>query len=176
MLSSTSCVDTFVLGTTLNSELKKVRLLSFISAVVQTTLFLIGCLLGKEVWRYTEQIDHWIAFIILSILGLKIVFTKEDQTNEKRTTSFYKYTLKSVAVSIDAIAIGFTTASLNGDVGMLTLTMFLFTFFSVYGGKKLVSICNISNIHKLEIVGGTVLILVGVQILFSHLFDHGFLA
>tara|TARA_B110000211_G_scaffold187024_1_gene212383 strand:- start:152 stop:682 length:531 start_codon:yes stop_codon:yes gene_type:complete len=176
MLSGTSCIDSFVLGTTLEKEVKKISILSLIAATSQTILFLIGCILGKEIWKYTEQIDHWIAFIILSILGLKIAFTKEEEASGKTQTSLYKYTLKSIAVSIDALAIGFTTASLKGDIGTLAIMMFFFTFLSVYGGKQLISMCRITNIHRLEVISGIVLIMIGTQILLSHLFDHGFLA
>ena len=176
MLSGTSCVDSFILGTTLEKEVKRISVLSLIAATSQTILFLIGCILGKEIWQYTEQIDHWIAFIILVILGLKIAFAKEEETSKKSQTSLYKYILKSIAVSIDALAIGFTTASLNGDVGTLTVMMFVFTFLSVYGGKQLILMCRINNIHRLEVISGIVLIMIGTQILLSHLFDHGFLA
>jgi len=140
-------------------------------AIFQTIMPIIGWLLGEQVKIFIENFDHWIAFTLLSILGIKIIyeaFKKEDKKNFNPMKTIAILTM-AIATSIDAFAIGFTIALIKLPIIISSLTIGFVTYIvSMLGiliGKK----TFIKNKFIIDILGGTILILIGIKILLEHL-------
>ena len=136
----------------------------------QALMPLIGYLLGTQFKDYIVSIDHWIAFILLSLIGFNML--KESQApHEKMENSFSikTMTVLALATSIDALAIGVTFAFLNVKiipaVLMIGITTFIFSFF----GVKIGNVFGARYKARAEFAGGLILILMGIKILLEHL-------
>lgn len=134
----------------------------------------IGWMLGRRFESYITNIDHWIEFILLGIIGGKMLFDgikgNEEQENFLEfQLDFKELLMLAIATSIDALAVGITFAFLNYPIieciGLIGCTTFIISFIGVYIGH----ICGSKYEHKAEIVGGVILILIGLKILLEHL-------
>ena len=137
----------------------------------------IGYLLGFRFQQSITTYDHWIAFILLALIGGNMVREafEEDEENAKETADFdWKHMLPlAVACSIDAFAVGvsFAFMSLNIWISVIIIgiTTGLFSAAGLYIGRAFGSRWQ----KPAQIAGGVVLILIGVKVLLEHL---GFLA
>lgn len=138
----------------------------------QALMPLIGFFLGYTFEKYVTAIDHWIALILLSAIGLNMI--KEALSGESDTANddfgFKTMLLMAIATSIDALAIGITFALLP-NVNILAAVLFIgvitFTFSSF--GVKIGNIFGVKYKAKAEILGGCILIILGAKILLEHL-------
>lgn len=135
---------------------------------------IIGWFLAKSVYDYVEKFDHWIAFTIFLILGIKFIKdayeTKEANRNAPACISLKCLLLLAIATSIDALAAGATLYFTNVEIlvpaiiiGLITFINSLIGFWSGYVFKKFPS-------KYLEITAGIILITLGLKILFDHIF------
>ncbi len=138
----------------------------------QALMPLIGFYLGVSFAGFVESVDHWIAFILLGIIGgnmLKESFRKDDDMNVDPDFSFRTMLAMAVATSIDALAIGVSFAFLNVNIWqavlMIGVTTGLFSAVGVYIGNMFGSRYK----SKAEFTGGFILIVMGVKILVEHL-------
>jgi putative Mn2+ efflux pump MntP len=140
----------------------------------QAAMPLLGWLLGMQFERYITAIDHWIAFILLSIIGSKMLYDSltEDASCPVETVTrldLRELLLLSIATSIDALAVGITFAFLKTDiciaVSMIGMVTFLLCLAAVAIGNRFGNRLQ----SKAGILGGVVLILIGLKILLSHL-------
>ncbi len=138
----------------------------------QALMPLAGFFLGVSFAGFVESVDHWIAFILLGIIGgnmLKESFQKDDDLNVDPDFSFKTMLAMAVATSIDALAIGVSFAFLNVDIWMAVLligvTTGLFSAVGVYIGNMFGSRYK----SKAEFTGGFILIVMGIKILIEHL-------
>jgi len=96
-------------------------------------------------------------------------FSNEDEEEGSDKFSFKELTLLAIATSIDAFAVGITYAVLKTDilipVIIIGVTAFIFTIIGLYLGKKIGNYFG----DKFEILGGTILILLGIKILLEGL-------
>lgn len=131
----------------------------------------IGWLLGLSFKNYILAFDHWIAFGILGIIGLKMVIESFKTTNKKeiKLTDMWLILSLSVATSIDALMIGVSFAFLDVSILKTVVIIGCITLFiSMVGfrmGKSLGSVFG----RRAELVGGLVLIGIGTKILIEHL-------
>ena len=137
----------------------------------QALMPLIGYLLGYRFRNYITAIDHWIAFVLLLIIGanmLKEAFGKEDEANAD--TDWKTMLLMAVATSIDALAVGITFAFLP-DTNILAAVLFIgcVTFGLSTAGAKLGHAFGVKYRSRAECAGGVILIALGVKILLEHL-------
>ncbi|MDE7365818.1 MAG: manganese efflux pump MntP family protein [Lachnospiraceae bacterium] len=138
----------------------------------QALMPLIGYLLGVNFKGLIERFDHWIAFLLLALIGgnmLREALSKGEE--EELNTSFGPKSMipLAVATSIDALAVGVTFAFLQvriiPAVSMIGITTFLFSLV----GVKIGNIFGLKYKTKAEFVGGVILILIGLKILLEHL-------
>ena len=131
----------------------------------------LGYLLGYQFRDKITAIDHWIAFILLGIIGANMIkeacsgdCEKEDDSLDIRTMF-----LLAVATSIDALAVGITFAFL--DVHIIAAVSFIgvTTFVISAIGVKIGNVFGTKYKSKAEFAGGAILILLGVKILLEHL-------
>ncbi len=132
----------------------------------------IGYLIGSAFERYITAVDHWIAFGLLAILGVKMIIEAFKKGDEEMNASFgFKAMLVlALATSIDALAVGVTFALLP-DVNIVFAVLFIgvITFALSAAGLKIGNVFGARFKNKAEIVGGVILVLMGVKILLSHL-------
>ena len=137
----------------------------------QALMPLIGFLLGFKFEKLIVSVDHWIAFILLALIGGNMI--KEalsgDEEEENASFSFRTMIPLAVATSIDALAVGISFAYLGVDIVeaavLIGITTVVLSGLGVYVGN----IFGAKYKSKAEIVGGVVLILIGLKILLEHL-------
>jgi putative Mn2+ efflux pump MntP len=136
----------------------------------QAFMPLIGYLASVGLGSFIESIDHWVAFILLSLIGGKMLYESFEEGTEDELSTITNKVLffLAIATSIDAMAAGFTLnlLSLNPFISMtiIGVTTFLFSYFGVYMGTKGGSYLE----DKAEKIGGVILIAIGLKILIEH--------
>lgn len=131
----------------------------------------IGYLLGTGFRDYIESVDHWIAFVLLGIIGANMIREALSKDEEECCDSFGIKTmfLMAVATSIDALAVGVTFAFLGVNILAAVLFIGVITFTLSAVGVKIGNIFGAKYKSVSEFVGGAVLILMGLKILLEHL-------
>lgn len=138
--------------------------------VFQGIMPFIGWALGKNFTRYISLIDHWIAFIVLAIIGINMIVEAFKKEEDKETANNNKqFLFLAIATSIDALAVGVSLAFLNVNilvpVFIIGLITCILSFIGVFLGRKFGDILK----NKAAIIGGIILIIIGTKILVEHL-------
>lgn len=132
----------------------------------------IGYFLGSTFEKYITSFDHWVAFVLLAIIGGNMIREGVSKDEEKANDSFSFKTMivLAIATSIDALAVGITFALLP-DVNIVAAVSFIgaTTFILSAVGLKVGNIFGLKYKSKAEIAGGAILILIGTKILLEHL-------
>ncbi len=141
----------------------------------QALMPFIGWALGTQFESYITSIDHWIAFILLALIGGKMVIeaTKTEEEQEIKQMDppldMKEMLLLAIATSIDALAVGITFAFLQYPIVeamlIIGLTTFVLSIIGVYVGNAFGSRYQ----KRAEMAGGIILILIGLKILLEHL-------
>lgn len=137
----------------------------------QALMPLIGYLLGSQFEQYITQIDHWIAFVLLSLIGgsmIKEALSKEEE-EENDSIDIKTMFLLAVATSIDALAVGVTFAFLQVNIFAAISFIGVITFTLSVIGVKVGNIFGTKYKSKAELAGGLILIIMGLKILLQHL-------
>ena len=134
----------------------------------------IGFFLGTLYADASQSIDHWVAFVLLAIIGvnmLKEALEKEcDCCDENADFSVKTMFLMAIATSIDALAVGITFATMSVSVLFASSIIGIITFFICLFGVYLGSWCGNILGNKADLTGGLVLLGIGIKILIEHLF------
>ena len=130
----------------------------------------LGWLLGYRFEAMIQSVDHWIAFGLLTLIGLSMIRESRNGAEEMNDDfGFRTMLLLAVATSIDALAVGVTFAFLQVRIlpaaGLIGVTTFLLSALGVYIGH----VFGLKYKAKAERVGGVILILIGLKILLEHL-------
>ncbi len=131
----------------------------------------IGYILGAQFQETIASIDHWIAFVLLALIGGNMIHEALDNDEEEADASLDVKTmfLLAVATSIDALAIGITFAFLKVNIIPAVCFIGIVTFIISFAGVKIGNVFGVRYKNKAEIVGGVILILLGLKILLEHL-------
>ena len=131
----------------------------------------IGYILGAQFQEAIASIDHWIAFVLLALIGGNMIHEALDNDEEEADASLDVKTmfLLAVATSIDALAIGITFAFLKVYIIPAVCFIGIVTFIISFAGVKIGNVFGARYKNKAEIVGGIILILLGLKILLEHL-------
>lgn len=143
----------------------------------QAMMPLIGYYLGSAFSSAIVKIDHWIAFVLLSFIGInmikealeKEVETPGDKNTETENLSFKEMFILAVATSIDALACGITFAFLKVNIWVAVSLIGATTFVFGFCGVKIGNVFGVKYKSKAELAGGIILIVLGVKILIEHL-------
>lgn len=154
-----------------NCKIKDVLPIAIYMGVFQGVMPLIGWVLGSNVAKYIQNYDHWIAFILLGIIGGKMIY-ETLMAKEGRCFNPKKHKvllLLALATSIDALIIGVNFGLMNLTpiipiiiIGVIT---FILSFIGVYLGNKFNKLYH----FKVEAIGGVILIGIGLKILIEHI-------
>ena len=150
---------------------KKAIIIGLYFGGFQALMPTIGFFLGSAFQSLITNIDHWIAFILLAIIGggmIKESF-EEDSENRNDDVSFKTMILLAIATSIDALAVGITFAFLKVNLILAVSLIGIITFIIAVLGTKIGNRFGDKYERKAEIVGGVILILLGLKILLEHL-------
>ena len=137
----------------------------------QALMPFLGWLLGSRFQSFISSVDHWIAFLLLGLIGLNMVRESRSQDEEEVGASFAPKAMLplAVATSIDALTVGITFAFLRVDIlwaiTLIGVTTFVLSAISVKAG----GIVGERGKSRAELAGGLVLILMGCKILVEHL-------
>jgi len=177
LLSISLSFDTFAVSVSSSLAIKEANLInilkiSFTLGLFQGLMLLLGWLAGNSIKTYIIQTDHWIAFGLLFILGIKMILEglKKDDNKKKNFNPLNLFVLLSISIatSIDALAAGISYAFLGENILIASLILTLITIIvSILGiltGKNVGLLLG----KRLEIIGGIILILIGTKILIEH--------
>ena len=150
---------------------KKVAIVGLWFGGFQALMPAIGYILGAQFQETIASIDHWIAFILLALIGGNMIHEALDNDEEEADASLDVKTmfLLAVATSIDALAIGITFAFLKVNIIPAVCFIGIVTFIISFAGVKIGNVFGARYKNKAEIVGGVILILLGLKILLEHL-------
>ena len=141
----------------------------------QALMPLIGFFLGTLFADAIEAFDHWVAFVLLALIGanmLKEAFSKEcDACDiEGADLSFKNMLVMAIATSIDALAVGISLAMAgNVSIGAAVLLIGVITFALSAAGVKIGNVFGSRYEKKAQFAGGVILIGLGLKILLEHL-------
>lgn len=137
----------------------------------QAGMPLLGYFLGVQFEGMIQSIDHWIAFILLGIIGLHMIREARSSEQEEVNDSFdvKTMTLLAVATSIDALAVGVTFAFLKVQIVPAVSFIGVITFTLSVLGVKIGNVFGTRYKSKAEFTGGLILIFMGIKILIQHL-------
>ena len=170
-------MDAFAVSVTSGLTIKDLRINHALTLAASFGLFqavmpVVGWAAGIGLKGFISDIDHWIAFGLLSIIGLKMIYEStqmKSDTEAGNPLNVYVLLMLSIATSIDALAVGLSLSFLKVFIvtpaiiiGVIT---FLLSFTGVYIGDRFGHFFE----SKIEIIGGLVLIGIGIKILVSHL-------
>jgi len=154
-----------------NLKLKQTILIATSLAVFQALMPLLGWYLGSNIEQYIKEIDHWVAFSLLSFIGIKMIYESrmEQGDEEENSISFKTIIIQSIATSIDAFAVGISFAVLVSDIVLPIIIIGITTFVFSFVGLKIGKILGSKLGNSVELIGGVILIGIGVKILIEHL-------
>ncbi len=177
-------MDAFAVSITNGMCMKKLKGEQLLSIPLAFGFFqglmpVLGFLLGSTFSRYISAIDHWIALVLLSFIGGKMLWEsikelRYPQTECKTVTFTFRLVLvQAVATSIDALAVGVSFAALNINIVIaalfIAIVTFVCSFIAIFFGKRFGGLLG----NKAEIFGGIILIGIGVKIFIEHVLENG---
>ncbi len=154
-------------------KINKVLLIAFMFAFFQALMPLIGYLVGHAVLELIEPFIPWIALLLLSFVGGKMLYEgmKNEGDEEVKSLTLKALIIQAIATSIDALSVGFTFAGYEiiealVACGLIALVTFSICILSVFIGQKFGD--KLGN--KAEILGGIILIAIGLEIFITGIF------
>lgn len=157
-----------------NYTLKNIFISSFVFGIFQGIMPLLGYFVFFPFLDYVDFIDHWIVFIILSVLGIKMIIDglkKEEMICEKCEIFSKKILLaEAIATSIDALSVGLSLPFLvSGDIYIACLIIGVVTTFMCLIACVLGNKLGLLLRDKAVALGGIILIVIGFKTLLEHL-------
>lgn len=174
-------MDAFAVSVTSGITLGKMKLryamrIALTFGVFQAIMPIFGWLGGFYFAEYLQSVDHWIAFILLVLIGGKMIWEsrKLEDAEKEAADPLNSYVLLTLAVatSIDALAVGVTLSMLHSGIISAALIIGLITFVMCLIGTRIGSRFGHIFENKVEMAGGLILIGIGLKILIEHLFFH----
>ncbi len=136
---------------------------------------IVGWLLGLAAAKYITAWDHWIAFMVLGLLGVHMIHaglkpeSESDVRGAANHNGFWNLAATGLATSIDAMAVGVGLAFLDVNIGIVSLAIGLTTLVMVTLGIMLGRMLGSVAGKRAEVIGGLMLIAIGAAILQDHL-------
>lgn len=169
-------MDAFAVAICKGLSMKKMNwknafIIAMYFGIFQMSMPMIGYVLGYGFSEWIKDIDHWIAFLLLGFIGIKMIkeaFDKEENINYK--VDFNTMVMLAIATSIDALAIGITYAFLDAKNIMFSFVLIgVITFIISLIGVKIGNKFGDKYGRKAELIGGLILVFIGIKILLEHI-------
>ncbi len=157
----------------------KALIIAFSLAFFQGLMPFLGWMMGIGLQEYLKPIDHWVAFILLAFLGIKMIYESTKHKDARTTFNPLNPTVlitMSVATSIDALIVGMSLSFISMPETLLWIAVlmpvliigsvtFVMSMLGILFGKKVGNRFG----KRMEMLGGVVLIIIGIRILAEHL-------
>jgi Predicted membrane protein len=143
-----------------------------IFGVIEGLTPVIGWLLGNAASRYVTAWDHWIAFTVLGLLGLHMIWhgiRDDGDEDASRRTGAWALAVTAVGTSIDAMAVGVSLAFLDVPILAVATVIGLCTLVMATAGIMLGRVLGVLAGKRAELVGGVIMLVIGSAILYEHL-------
>lgn len=164
------------IGLGIKDKREKIRLAfkaALLFSVFQMLMPIIGWSLGLGFKDFISSYDHWVAFLLLLLIGVKMIYegiAPKCKVRQKQETSKTTLFVLAVATSIDALAVGVSFAFLDINIYLsiivIGLVTFVLSFVGVDLGKRIG--CRVQS--WAEVFGGLILLLIGLKILVQHFY------
>lgn len=153
------------------AEKKHMILVGLYFGGFQALMPLLGYWLGVNFQTLVESVDHWIAFVLLGIIGLNMIKESRETDIEELDDGFSVKDMLplAIATSIDALAVGITFAFLRVQIVPAVSFIGITTFCLSAVGLVIGNTLGAHSKSKAELAGGIVLIAMGAKILLEHL-------
>ena len=152
---------------------KKAIIIAAFFGVFQALMPALGYVLGTTFANKIAAIDHWIAFILLALIGanmIKEALSSDDDECQDDSLRLGDLIMLSIATSIDALAVGITFAFFNVSLLLSVSMIGIITFIICVIGVKVGNVFGEKYKSKAELAGGLILIVMGAKILIDHFF------
>jgi putative Mn2+ efflux pump MntP len=146
--------------------------LGFHFGLFQFLMPIVGWFAGLTIAGAIGSVDHWIAFILLAIVGGRMIrsgLKGEEEKGAGDPSKGWTLVMLSIATSIDALAVGFSLAMIGVDILFPAVVIGVVTAAMSVAGLRLGARLGARFGHRMEVVGGMILIFVGARIVFEHL-------
>ena len=175
ILSVALAMDAFAVSICKGLSLKEIKVKHLALAGIwfggfQALMPVMGYFCGSKFADKVDKYDHWIAFIILSLIGASMI--KESGGDEEEVNSnmdIKTMFFLAVATSIDALTVGITFAFLDVNIFMAVMFIGIITFVISAVGIEIGSIFGDKYKSRAEMLGGGVLIIIGIKTLLTGL-------
>lgn len=177
-LAFSMSADAFAVSLCKGAALKKPRFrdalrTGAIFGAVEAATPLVGWLAGLAASQYVQAVDHWITFVILTIIGLKMIyeclFDQHEEKQKKERHGALVLVMTALATSIDAMAVGVTLAFMQVNIWVCAAAIGAATFLMVTIGIMTGHYAGLKAGRYAEALGGICLISIGTIILMEHL-------
>ncbi|MDD4004414.1 MAG: manganese efflux pump MntP family protein [Elusimicrobiaceae bacterium] len=150
---------------------RQTLLMAAVFGAVHVLMILAGWAGGETLLNFISGVDHWIAFLLLSFVGLKMLWEARHPPGERTSADSFEpkqLALLAVATSLDALATGLSFSFLNIAIVPAALIVgaaaFSFTAAGLYAGMR----CGKLLAQRAEALGGLMLVAIGIKILAEH--------
>lgn len=138
----------------------------------QSLMMIIGWAAGSSISAYISALDHWAAFVLLSIVGAKMIFEglKPDSSQKKDDVLSNKHIIAlSIATSIDSLAVGLSLSFVDGSILMPAIAVGTICF--ALSALALMASAQLSRYlaDRIKAIGGLILIGIGIRIVLEHM-------
>ena len=172
-------MDAFAVSICKGLSMKKINwrnamIIALYFGLFQAGMPVLGYALGSAFSSFVQSVDHWIAFILLAIIGGNMIKDSTDDEVEKRNDKVDAKTMivLAIATSIDALAIGVTFAFFEVNLLLAILIIGVITFVLSILGVIIGNKFGDKFQNRAELAGGIILIIIGLKILLEHLGIH----
>ncbi len=169
-------MDAFAVAVVEGGTYKKLHLIHAFRVAVLFGLFqafmpVVGYFCGVGVRDFIVGYDHWVAFVLLSVIGAKMIYESfKIRADEKSSSGIVMLLALSIATSIDALAVGVILGLVESSIAIAALIIgavtFVLSYLGVYIGQRFGHFFE----GKIEAAGGLILIAIGLKILLGHLY------
>lgn len=150
---------------------KKAIIIALYFGIFQALMPIFGYFLGTTFDHYIINLDHWVAFVLLGVIGINMfkeaIWGESESVND--SVDFKTMIVLAIATSIDALAVGITFTFLKTNMILATLVIGIITFIICILGVKIGNKFGSKHGAKAELFGGVILIILGTKILLEHL-------
>jgi putative Mn2+ efflux pump MntP len=165
-LALDACFISITKGIVLKSTVKVAITIALLFGGFEATMSILGWILGIPFENIFSTLAPWIAFILISIIGIKMIYDSfSGHENDNTNFSLRETIILAFTISVDSLLVGLSLALLNNPILEPALiigsTTFILSFIGFYIGKRLGYLFG----KEIEILGGVILILIGISFL-----------
>ena len=152
--------------------LKKAVIVALYMGFFQFIMPVIGFYLGSNFESLITHIDHWIVFVLLTLISMNMLKESfsNDEHDDNQRVDFKTMIPLAIAASIDALASGILFSILRVSIWIPAIIIGVITFVMSSVGVKIGSVVGNKYRNRAESIGGVILFIIGLKILMEHLF------